>query len=80
MPNYIKILNSPYFSVGSFLFFQQLGKHLHLENYTYQLRILYLVAQLSIIGLNYYLIHLIHKKNGKSSIKENTGGIPNDRC
>lgn len=65
MVNYVKALNSPYFSVGSFLFFQQLGRFVTLDNYLYPLRILYLSAQVAILGLSYYLILKIQKKNGK---------------
>lgn len=65
MTDFIKILNSTYFSIGSFIFFQQLGKFLKLDDYVVPLRILYLTAQLSIIGLSYLVIHKIKQKNGK---------------
>lgn len=65
MPDFIKILNSTYFSIGSFIFFQQLGRFIKLDEYAYQLRILYLVAQMSIIGMNYLVIQKIKNKNGK---------------
>ncbi|KAI9473880.1 MAG: inorganic phosphate transporter Pho88 [Benjaminiella poitrasii] len=69
MTDYVKLLNSPYFSIGSFLFFQQLGRYLKLEEYLLPLRILYLSAQLSIIGLSYYLIYKIKQKNDQTVLK-----------
>lgn len=65
MTDYFKLFNSPYFSIGSFLFFQQLGRVLNLESYVTQLRILYLTAQLSIVALSFFLVHKIKQKNGK---------------
>lgn len=72
MTDWFKTLNSPYFSIGSFIFFQQLGKFLHLENYVGPLRILYLTAQISIVALSYLLIHKIRQKNGKYFISMTT--------
>ncbi|OBZ88525.1 Inorganic phosphate transport protein PHO88 [Choanephora cucurbitarum] len=69
MTNYYQKLNSPYFNVASFLFFQQLGRFVKLENYTYSLRILYITAQLTILGLNYYLISKIKQKNDQTVLK-----------
>ncbi|KAI8354152.1 inorganic phosphate transporter Pho88 [Blakeslea trispora] len=69
MTNYYQKLNSPYFNVASFLFFQQLGRFIKLENYTYSLRILYVTAQLTILGLNYYLISKIKQKNDQTVLK-----------
>lgn len=65
MTDYFKLLNSPYFSIGSFLFFQQLGKIIKLDNYVTALRLLYLGAQISIVALSYLLIYKIKQKNGK---------------
>lgn len=65
MTDYFKMFNSPYFSIGSFLFFQQLGRVLNLESYVTQLRILYLTAQISIVALSFFLVHKIKQKNGK---------------
>ncbi|KAI8377234.1 inorganic phosphate transporter Pho88 [Choanephora cucurbitarum] len=69
MTNYYQKLNSPYFNVASFLFFQQLGRFVKLENYTYSLRILYITAQLTILGLNYYLISKIKQKHDQTVLK-----------
>ncbi|KAI8970530.1 inorganic phosphate transporter Pho88 [Pilobolus umbonatus] len=65
MVDYIKHLNSPYFSIGSFIFFQQLSKVLSLDHHIRTLRIVYLTVQLAIFALNYLLILQIKKKNGK---------------
>jgi hypothetical protein len=65
MPDIIKALNSTYFSIGSFLFFQQLGKFLKLDDYVVPLRILYITVQLTIVALNYLVILKIKQKNGK---------------
>ncbi|KAI7904709.1 inorganic phosphate transporter Pho88 [Cokeromyces recurvatus] len=69
MTDYVKLLNSPYFSIGSFLFFQQLGKYLNLEEHLLFFRLFYLSAQVSIIGLNYYLIYKIKQKNDQTILK-----------
>lgn len=68
MTDYFKLLNSPYFSIGSFLFFQQLGKFIKLDNYVTGLRLLYLGAQVSIVALSYLLIYKIRQKNGKCTL------------
>lgn len=51
--------------MGSFLFFQQLGKRIELDAYVTPLRLLYLSVQVSIIALSYLLIYKIKQKNGK---------------
>ncbi|CAO3681341.1 unnamed protein product [Rhizopus stolonifer] len=65
----VKFLNSPYFGIGSFLFFQQLSKFLSLDNHVQSLRAFYLFAQATIFLLHLYLIQLIKKKNDQTILK-----------
>ncbi|KAG2202027.1 inorganic phosphate transporter Pho88 [Mucor mucedo] len=69
MTDYFKLLNSPYFSIGSFLFFQQLGKFIKLDNYVSSLRLLYLGVQVTIVALSYLLIYKIRQKNDQTVLK-----------
>ncbi|KAI9020917.1 inorganic phosphate transporter Pho88 [Phycomyces nitens] len=67
MPNWNKILNHPLFNVGFFLVTRQITKQFNLDNYIWFLRALYIGVQLTILGMSYYLITVVKKKNGKSN-------------
>ncbi|CEG76653.1 hypothetical protein RMATCC62417_11515 [Rhizopus microsporus] len=69
MSKVVKFLNSPYFGIGSFIFFQQLSKFLHLDNHVQSLRFLYLFAQFVILALHFYLIYAIKNKNDQTILK-----------
>ncbi|KAG0744803.1 hypothetical protein G6F57_003221 [Rhizopus arrhizus] len=65
----VKFLNSPYFGIGSFLFFQQLSKLLSLEKHVQTLRLFYFFAQAIVFGLHFYLIQTIKQKNDQTILK-----------
>lgn len=61
-------LNHPLFNVASFLILGQLAKRLNLENpdNLFYARATYLCAQATVIGLAYWLMSIVDKKNGSS--------------
>ncbi|KAL0095531.1 inorganic phosphate transporter Pho88 [Phycomyces blakesleeanus] len=69
MPNWNKTLNHPLFNVAFFLVSRQITKRLDLDNYIWYLRALYVTAQLAILGMSYYLITVVKKKNDKTLLR-----------
>ena len=65
-----RVVNHPLFNFVFFMAIRQVTKRLPLEDPTYlwSLRSLYLVCQLIAVGMNYWLIWKVNKKNGKSFI------------
>ena len=62
-----RVVNHPLFNFAFFMGIRQVTKRLPLEDPTYlwSLRILYVVCQFIAVGMNYWLIWKVNKKNGK---------------
>jgi hypothetical protein len=60
-------LSHPLFNVASFLILGQVAKRMNLDDPTNLMyaRAVYVLAQATIIGLCYWLISVVDKKNGK---------------
>ncbi|KAI9492288.1 inorganic phosphate transporter Pho88 [Zychaea mexicana] len=66
-----RVVNHPLFNFAFFMGIRQVTKRLPLEepSYLWSLRILYLTCQFIAIGMNYWLIWQVNKKNDTTSLR-----------
>ncbi|KAL0089849.1 inorganic phosphate transporter Pho88 [Phycomyces blakesleeanus] len=69
--NLLTVLNHQLFNVGFFFFTRQMIKTFHWDNpeYVPLIRAIYLVTQVCIIGIGYWLIAVVRKKNDHTVLR-----------
>ncbi|KAI8327729.1 inorganic phosphate transporter Pho88 [Chlamydoabsidia padenii] len=71
MPDILRVVNHPLFNVAFFIIGKYLTKDIPLDDphVVSLIRNIYLVAQALIVGLNYWLIAVVRKKNDQTTLR-----------